>query len=43
MEKGEGGRKGGAWKRERKEGRGSEGINLPHGRLHANLDSTAEK
>ena len=32
-EKGEGGREGGAWGGERKEGRGMEGISLPHGRL----------
>jgi len=32
-EKGEGEREGGAWRRERKDGRGREGINLPHGRL----------
>jgi len=32
-EKGGGGREGGAWRRERKEGRGRDGINLPHGRL----------
>jgi len=32
-EKGEGKRKGGAWRRERKEGRGREEIHLPHGRL----------
>ena len=32
-EKGEGGREGGAWGGERKEGRGMEGISLLHGRL----------
>ena len=32
-EKGEGGREGGAWGGERKEGRGMEGISLPHGCL----------
>jgi len=32
-EKGEGGREGGAWRRERKGGRGREGINLSHGHL----------
>ena len=32
-EKGKGEREGGAWGGERKEGRGMEGISLPHGRL----------
>ena len=32
-EKGLGGREGGAWGGERKEGRGMEGISLPHGRF----------
>ena len=33
MEKEEGGREGGAWGAERKEGRGMEGMSLPHGRI----------
>jgi len=32
-EKGKGGRERGAWGGERNEGRGMEGISLPHGRL----------